>query len=559
MRQRLVAALTVTVVALLVATAASAQQLEIHYINVGWGNSMLIKGPDGTTVLIEAGNTGKGTSEVVPYLTSIGIPPANGLDYVIGGHQHCDHIGGLDEVIQAGYNVRIKQYNNGSSYQSSCVTGWESAAAGTTAGAPVRMPVGQVINLGGGARITAVAVAGSIIGGGTVAASNENDLSIALLIQHGGFDMLWASDLGGGSIDQACTGRSTTQVDVETAIVQAISPGGAYPMISAGGIDVLNANHHGSESSTNKNWMNYSAPAVALIGTGAGQTAGWDFPRRDVVENVLLAGTSCITVPPALVLQSEEGSPAGSLTSFMGYSVGDITITTTGQSDFTVSANGAVTQGPNEVVSAGLPMTISLDDLSAPDTIAPTASITSPANGATVSGTVNVTASASDNVGVTLVEFYLDGVLKATDSSAPYSWSWASNTAATGAHALTAKAYDAAGNSATSAAVNVTVAAAGDTTAPTVPTGVTATAGPVGSFSITVAWSASTDDVGVAGYQVWRSKSANGTYTQIATTSALSFTDSGLSREVTRYYYVKAFDAAGNVSAASVKVSARAR
>ena len=39
----------------------AAQQLEIHYINVGWGSSVLVKGPNGTTVLLEAGNTGKGS------------------------------------------------------------------------------------------------------------------------------------------------------------------------------------------------------------------------------------------------------------------------------------------------------------------------------------------------------------------------------------------------------------------------------------------------------------------------------------------------------------------
>src|SRR5207249_11350887 len=86
---------------------AVAQQLEIHYINVGWGGSVLVKGPDGTTVLLEAGNTGKGTAYVVPYLQSIGIAPAAGLDYTIAGHQHCDHIGGLDEVVNAGYNVHF--------------------------------------------------------------------------------------------------------------------------------------------------------------------------------------------------------------------------------------------------------------------------------------------------------------------------------------------------------------------------------------------------------------------------------------------------------------------
>jgi len=91
------------------------------------------------------------------------------------------------------------------------------------------------------------------------------------------------------------------------------------------------------------------------------------------------------------------------------------------------------------------------------DTQAPTVSITAPLNGATVSGTVSVTATASDNVGVTKVEFYLDGVLQSTDTTSPYSWSWDTTSATNASHTLTAKAYDAALNVGTSTAVSVTV------------------------------------------------------------------------------------------------------
>src|SRR5215470_4748135 len=131
-------------------TAAAVQTgvLEIDQINVGWGSSVLLIGPDGTTVLLEAGNTGMGSSRVVPYLQSLGITPASGLDYTIAGHQHCDHIGGLDEVVAAGYDVRRQNYYNGSSYSSSCVTQWQAAAAGTTAGAQIVPVPGDVIALG---------------------------------------------------------------------------------------------------------------------------------------------------------------------------------------------------------------------------------------------------------------------------------------------------------------------------------------------------------------------------------------------------------------------------
>jgi beta-lactamase superfamily II metal-dependent hydrolase len=446
-----------------VASVASAQQLEIHYINVGWGGSVLVKGPDGTTVLMEAGNTGKGTAYVVPYLKSIGIQPANGLDYTVAGHQHCDHIGGMDEVINAGYNVRVRNLYNGSSYQSSCATGWAAAAATTTAGALAVPAAGQQIALGNGATLTFVAVNGRIIGGGAVAVSDENDRSIAVLIQYGGFDYIWASDLGGGTIDEACTGRFTSsQTDVETSVITAISPGGAFPLITSGGIDVLHVNHHGSESSTNHNYMNLARPALAIIGVGDGESAGWNLPRIDVVEHVLMAqSASCVTVPPALVLQTEEGNPSGSTTSFAGFNVGDITVTTDGTNGFTVSANGNVHQGINEVALASLPRTIALDDVTTPDTVPPTTAVTAPAGGATVSGSIAVTANASDDRGVVKVEFYLDGALQSTDSAAPYSWTWNTTTASNASHTLTTRAYDAANNVGTSAGVSVTVSNVG--------------------------------------------------------------------------------------------------
>src|SRR5204862_352822 len=133
------------------------------------------------------------------------------------------------------------------------------------------------------------------------------------------------------------------------------------------------------------------------------------------------------------------------------------------------------------------------------DTTPPTVSITAPANGATVSGPVSVTATASDNVGVAGVQFFLDGAaLGAGDTSAPYVVSWDTTTTTNGSHTLTARARDAAGNATTSAAVSITVANA-DTTPPTV--SITAPAnGATVSGPVSVTATAS-DNVGVAGVQ----------------------------------------------------------
>jgi Bacterial Ig domain len=143
------------------------------------------------------------------------------------------------------------------------------------------------------------------------------------------------------------------------------------------------------------------------------------------------------------------------------------------------------------------------------DTTAPTVTLTAPSAG-TVSGTVTVSASASDNAGVTGVQFRLQGAnLGAEDTTAPYSTSWNTTTVPNGSYTLTAIARDAAGNTKTSAPITVTVSNTStppaDTTAPTV----TLTAPSAGTVSGTVTVTASASDmVGVAGVQ-FRLQGAN--------------------------------------------------
>lgn len=93
------------------------------------------------------------------------------------------------------------------------------------------------------------------------------------------------------------------------------------------------------------------------------------------------------------------------------------------------------------------------------DVTPPSVSITAPANNATVMGAgVALSANATDAVGVAGVQFRLDGTnLGSEDTAAPYSITWNTTAVANGTHVLTAVARDAAGNSATSSAVTVTV------------------------------------------------------------------------------------------------------
>jgi glucose/arabinose dehydrogenase/PKD repeat protein len=92
------------------------------------------------------------------------------------------------------------------------------------------------------------------------------------------------------------------------------------------------------------------------------------------------------------------------------------------------------------------------------DTQPPSASMTAPSPGSTVSGLVTVSATATDNVGVAEVDFLVDGVSVGVDTTAPYSVSWNSTTTSNGPHNLSARARDVSGNfGVTSGVVSVTV------------------------------------------------------------------------------------------------------
>ncbi len=187
------------------------------------------------------------------------------------------------------------------------------------------------------------------------------------------------------------------------------------------------------------------------------------------------------------------------------------------------------------------------------DTVAPTASISSPATGSTVSGSVAINANASDNVAVSKVEFYVNGALYGMVGSAPYSVSWNTANLNKGSYQLSAKAYDAAGNVGLAQAVSVNVqnasstspAPSADTTAPAV----SAFAMPATASALNVAVSSfsGSDNVGVTGYLITESATAPAAsatgWTGAAPTS-FSFAAAGAR---TAYAWVK--DAAGNVSA----------
>jgi hypothetical protein len=173
------------------------------------------------------------------------------------------------------------------------------------------------------------------------------------------------------------------------------------------------------------------------------------------------------------------------------------------------------------------------------DTTPPTATASESGS----SGTITLSATASDNVGVTKVEFYVDSVLKGSSTTAPYSMALDSTTLSNATHALTVKAYDAAGNVGTSGGVSFTV---NNTVVDGTPPSVTASeSGSSGTITLSAA---ATDNVGVTKVEFYVDSVLKGSSTTAPFALALNSTTlSNASHSLT----AKAYDAAGNVGTSS--------
>lgn len=188
---------------------------------------------------------------------------------------------------------------------------------------------------------------------------------------------------------------------------------------------------------------------------------------------------------------------------------------------------------------------------------------TAPSNliGATSGSTgINLSWTAStDNIGVTnyLLERCVgSGCTSFSQIATPTSTSYSdAGLSASTSYSYRVRATDAAGNlSGYSNIPTVLTPAASDTTSPSAPANLTAT--PVSTSQINLSWSASTDNVGVTGYRLERCLGSGCTsFSQIATPTGPTYSDTGLTASTPYSYRVSATDAAGNISGFSNTVS----
>lgn len=187
------------------------------------------------------------------------------------------------------------------------------------------------------------------------------------------------------------------------------------------------------------------------------------------------------------------------------------------------------------------------------DAIAPVVSIKTPENGATVSGAVSVTVSATDNIGVSAVALSVDGTAVSNSTSSPFTNTWNSATVSNGLHTLTVTARDAAGNK-TSASVQVTVSnqTVGDITAPVVNISSPGDGTSYDANTTISINSSGSDNVGITALSL----SIDGTVVAASSTSSLGYSwNTGTVASGVHKITATAKDAAGNQSSKTVSVT----
>jgi Bacterial Ig domain/Purple acid Phosphatase, N-terminal domain/Abnormal spindle-like microcephaly-assoc'd, ASPM-SPD-2-Hydin len=197
---------------------------------------------------------------------------------------------------------------------------------------------------------------------------------------------------------------------------------------------------------------------VSDIVTGSGSGADTTVPIVTIASptssptyatsgsSLMLKGTASDNVGVTQVTWANSRGGSGTATGTSSWATNAIALQI-GSNQLTVTARDAA----GNMAQANLTVTLS-------DTSPPTIAVTTPVAGATLTSTVAVSGSATDNVGVAGVQFKLDGVnLGAEVTAAPYAVTWNTTATPDGVHVLSAVARDAAGNVATSGGVSMTV------------------------------------------------------------------------------------------------------
>jgi len=233
--------------------------------------------------------------------------------------------------------------------------------------------------------------------------------------------------------------------------------------------------------------------AVVAIGSASSLSYNWDITKvAGGVHSITATAKDAAgnSATPFTIQVSSKTATSTALTSSVNPSTAGVSVTftstvtgnsPTGTVAFTVNGsalcNVALANGVAKCTSASLPVgvdsvvakysgdaangtstsaVLSQTVVAAADTTAPTVTITSPINGATVTGTTTIVAKATDNVAVALMTLSIDGTVVAMNTGGSLTYNWTTTSVATGEHWITATAKDTSGNRAVPFTIHVT-------------------------------------------------------------------------------------------------------
>lgn len=223
-------------------------EMQVHFIDVGQGDSILIESPSGKTMLIDGGVKGAG-QQIVSYLKELGI---NKLDIVVATHPDADHIGGLIPVLD---NMTIEQFFDSGKVHTS-QTFEEMLTRIDEKNIPYHVPkIGDDIEFDKDVNVKVL--------NANDQATDNNDASIVLKMTYGNVSFLLTGDAG------VALEKEMLQYDVKAT--------------------VLKAGHHGSNTSSSEEFIQAVKPEVTILSYGEDNKYG--HPHAEIVDRLQAIGS----------------------------------------------------------------------------------------------------------------------------------------------------------------------------------------------------------------------------------------------------------------------------
>ncbi|MBA2731554.1 MAG: MBL fold metallo-hydrolase [Acidobacteria bacterium] len=238
----------------------SGDELQVHVLNVGQGDSILVIAPGGKSVLVDAGAPGSG-KVVIDAMKRYGV---NQIDLMVATHAHADHIGGADEVMR-----RTKVTTVLDSKISISTKNYEDflSAIERTGAKYVPASPGQKFDLGGNATLTVLAPIQPFFTSDQLrsGANEPNANSIVTRLDYGDFSMLLTGDAEAETEDRLMK----TGANIKARI--------------------LKVGHHGSRYASSEKFLRQGGFEAAVISNGAENRYG--HPNQTALDRLRQLGT----------------------------------------------------------------------------------------------------------------------------------------------------------------------------------------------------------------------------------------------------------------------------